>query len=50
MGLIVRVVDEIRCGIRPVDIDEIRSLAWAWQDVNGGETPSEVVLRVTEKA
>lgn len=48
MALIVRVVEEIRCGLRPVDIDEIVRLAWAWEDVNGGDTPSEAALRLSK--
>ena len=44
MGLIVRIVDEMRFGVREVDIDHIVSLASAWSDLNCGMTPSEQVL------
>lgn len=46
MGLIVRVVDEVRCGLRELDIDEILTLASTWSYLNDGVTPSEVGLRM----
>ena len=46
MGLIVRVIDEMRFGVREVDIDQLQTLAYAWGELNGGETPSEAVLRL----
>ncbi len=45
MGLIVRVVDEIRFGVRDIDLEELRLLASTWAYLNDGVTPSEVALR-----
>ena len=45
MGLIVRVVDDVRFGVRPVDIEELRTLASTWSYLNDGQTPSEAGLR-----
>ena len=44
MALIVRLVDEIRMGMRTVDVDEIEKLAGIWRTVNSGCTPSEIAL------
>ena len=44
MGLIVRVVDEVRFGLRELDINEIQTLASTWSYLNDGVTPSEVAL------
>jgi hypothetical protein len=46
MGLIVRVVDEVRFGLRELDLDEIRCLASTWSFLNDGVTPSEIALRM----
>ena len=46
MGLIVRVIDEMRFGVREVDVDQLQTLAYAWTQLNDGETPSEVGLRL----
>ncbi|MDP9442686.1 MAG: hypothetical protein M3P34_11035 [Actinomycetota bacterium] len=46
MGLIVRVVDEMRFGLRDVNVDEVIDLARAWSELNQGQTPSEAVLRL----
>jgi hypothetical protein len=45
MGLIVRVVDEMRFGLRDVDVDDIRTISGAWSLLNEGMTPSETALR-----
>jgi hypothetical protein len=45
MGLIVRVVDDIRFGLRDINVGEIQDLAWAWSHLNDGCTPSEAALR-----
>jgi hypothetical protein len=44
MGLILRVVDEIRFGVRELDIDELDTLAWMWSRLNDGVTPAEAAL------
>lgn len=44
MKLVVRVVDDIRFGLRPLEIDELRTLAVTWSLLNDGVTPSEVAL------
>lgn len=46
MGLIVRVVDEVRFGLRDLDINEIQASASTWSYLNDGVTPSEVALRI----
>ena len=46
MGLILRVVDEIRTGLRDLSLEELRDLTSMWSDVNGGVTPSEMALRL----
>lgn len=45
MGLICRVVDDIRFGIRPLDVEEVRTLTLAWADLNSGATAAELALR-----
>ena len=45
MGLIVRIVDEMRFGWRDVDIEEVRTIASAWSLLNEGMTPAEMSLR-----
>ncbi|MGD9995363.1 MAG: hypothetical protein AB7R77_15580 [Ilumatobacteraceae bacterium] len=49
MGLVVRVVDEMRFGLRPIDIDELDSLAEIVSTINGCVTPSEVALDLMAK-
>ena len=46
MALLVRVVDEMRFGIRPVDIDDLRTVAATWNFINAGVTPAEIALRL----
>ena len=46
MGLIVRVVDEVRFGVRDLDLDEVRTIASIWSFLNDGVTPSEIALRM----
>jgi hypothetical protein len=46
MALIVRMVDEVRVGLRPADIEEIKGLALSWSMVNSGIAPSELTLRL----
>ena len=45
MALVVRVVDDIRYGLRELDVEELRTLTSAWSYLNDGMTPSEVALR-----
>lgn len=49
MGLLVRIVDEFRLGIRDLDLDEIQTLAGIWRELNGGTTPSEISLLLMAK-
>jgi hypothetical protein len=44
MGLIVRVVDEVRFGVRELDVEEVRTLASIWSYLNDGTTPTEQVI------
>jgi hypothetical protein len=46
MGLLVRVVDDIRFGLRELDVEELRTLASTWSYLNEGVTPSEAALRL----
>ena len=46
MSLLVRVVDDIRFGLRELDVEELRTLASTWAYLNDGVTPSEVALRM----
>lgn len=46
MALIVRIVDEIRFGLRDLDVEELRTLASTWAYLNDGVTPSEIALRI----
>jgi hypothetical protein len=45
LGLVVRIVDEIKFGLRELDLDELRTLAATWSYLNDGTTPSEAALR-----
>ena len=45
MGLIGRVVDEMRFGLREVDVEELRTVACTWSLLNDGLTPAEAALR-----
>ena len=47
MGLIVSIVDEIKFGVRELDLDELRGLAATWSFLNDGLTPTEAALRAT---
>ncbi|MEY2470053.1 MAG: hypothetical protein QOF21_2751 [Actinomycetota bacterium] len=49
MGLIVRVVDEIRFGMRDLNLDDVQTLASIWEDLNGGMTPTEQVIVALSK-
>jgi hypothetical protein len=49
MGLILRVVDEMRFGVRDVDLHDIETLASIWSDLNGGKTPNEQVINALAK-
>lgn len=50
MGLLVRVVDDIRFGLRDLDTEELRTLASTWSYLNDGVTPSEVALKLLREA
>jgi hypothetical protein len=45
MGLIVRMVDEMRFGLREIDPEEVRTIASAWSLLNDGMTGAEIALR-----
>ena len=45
MGLVARVVDDVRFGIRVLDVGELQQLAETWSTLNSGLTPAEVALR-----
>ena len=49
MGLIVRVVDEMRFGVREVDLHDVETLASIWSDLNSGMTPTEQVIAALAK-
>jgi hypothetical protein len=46
LGLIIRLVDEVRFGMREIDVEQLRGLTSMWSDLNDGLTPSEVALRL----
>ena len=46
IGVLVRVLDEYRFGLRALTSEELVELARAWAIINAGETPAEVVLRI----
>lgn len=50
MGLVVRVIDEMRFGLRELDLEELRTLASTWSYLNDGATPSEAALRLLRSA
>ena len=45
LGLVLRATDEVRFGMRALDLDELEDLARAWSWLNDGATPAEVALR-----
>ena len=45
MGLIVRMVDEMRFGLRQIDADGVRTIACAWSMLNEGMAAAEISLR-----
>lgn len=46
IGVLVRVLDEYRFGLRELTPEELVDLARAWAFVNAGETPAEAALRL----
>jgi hypothetical protein len=46
LGVLVRVLDEFRFGLREVTTDDLVELARVWAMLNAGETPAEVALRL----
>jgi hypothetical protein len=46
MGILARLVDEYRFGLRECSIDELGELIGAWTRLNDGETPAETILRL----
>ncbi len=46
MRLLVRFIDEVRFGLRDLDLEELRTVASIWSCLNDGLTPSEAVLRL----
>lgn len=46
MGLVIRIIDEIKFGLRELDLEELRTLASTWSYLNDGVTPSEAALRL----
>ena len=47
LGLVLRAVDEVRFGLRPLDVEELKSLAITWSYLTECDTPAEAVLRFT---
>ena len=45
MGLIVRMVDEMRFGLREIDVEDVETIASTWSVLNQGTTPAEISLR-----
>jgi hypothetical protein len=48
-GLIVRAADEVRFGLRPLDVDELSTLALAWSWLESGDTPAEAQLKAANQ-
>lgn len=46
IGVLVRVLDEYRFGLRDLTPEDLADLARAWAIINDGETPAEVALRL----
>jgi hypothetical protein len=46
IGVLLRVLDEYRFGLRELSPEDLVELARAWALVNGGETPAEVAARL----
>ncbi|HVX07613.1 hypothetical protein [Humibacter sp.] len=46
IGVLVRVLDEFRFGVRALSPEELVDLARAWAIINAGETPAEAALRL----
>ena len=46
MGILARLVDEYRFGLRECSINELGELIEAWTRLNDGETPAETILRL----
>jgi hypothetical protein len=46
LGLLLRVVDEYRFGLRELSTEELSDVVRAWGTLNAGETPTEAVLRL----
>jgi hypothetical protein len=46
IGVLVRVVDEYRFGLRDMAPGDLVELARAWAIINAGETPAELALRL----
>ena len=46
IGVLVRVLDEYRFGVRDLSPEDLADLARSWALINGGETPAEVAVRL----
>jgi hypothetical protein len=46
IGVLMRVLDEYRFGLRDLLPEDLVELARAWAIINDGETPAEVALRL----
>ena len=44
LGILIRVADEYRFGVRDVSVEDLRVLAETWGELNRGETPAEATL------
>jgi hypothetical protein len=49
MDLILRTIEEIRFGVRELDLEDLRLLASTWSLLNEGYTPTEAVLRLSKE-
>ena len=49
LGLVLRAVDEVRFGLRALDVEDLRSLAVTWSMLIEGDTPTEARLRFEKK-
>jgi hypothetical protein len=49
LAVLVRFAEEYRYGLREVVADELCDLTRAWTALNNGETPAEVMLRLSKR-
>jgi len=46
LGVLARLVDEYRFGLRECSTEELGELVSVWVSLNDGETPAETMLRL----